>query len=55
MTLLGMLVCTTARPGFNSGIDLELDLIPIIIPGMGMGINFQGIGIELELLKSRWN
>ena len=32
-----------ARPGFNSGIDLELDLlIPVLIPeiGMGMGINF---------------
>ena len=32
----------SARPGFNSGIDLELDLIPSLIPGigMGMGINF---------------
>ena len=30
------------RPGFNSGIDLELDPIPCLIPGigMGMGINF---------------
>ena len=34
---------------------LELDLIPGLIPGIGMGINFQGIAIELELLKSRWN
>ena len=28
------------RPGFNSGIDLELDLIPSLIRGIGMGINF---------------
>ena len=30
------------RPAFNSGIVLELDLIPSLIPGigMGMGINF---------------
>ena len=32
--------CLRSRPGFNSGIDLELDLIPILIPGIGMGINF---------------
>ena len=41
--------------GSNSGIDLELDLIPSLIPGIGMGIDFQGIGIELKLLKNRWN
>ena len=35
----------------------DLGSIPGLIPGigMGMGINFWGIGIELELLKSRWN
>ena len=39
---------------FNSGSDLELDLIPSLIQGigMGMGINFKGIGIELVLLKT---
>ena len=45
-----------ARPGFNSGIDLELYLIPRLIPGIGMGmISFKEIIIELELLKRRWN
>ena len=28
------------RPVFNSGIDLELDLIPSLIPEIGMVINF---------------
>ena len=51
------LYAVEGRPGFNSGIDLESDLIPSLIPeiGMGMGINFQRIGFELELLKNRWN
>ena len=26
-----------SRPGFNSGIYLELDLIPSLIPGIAMG------------------
>ena len=29
------------RPGFNSGIDLELYLIPSLLPGIGMGISFK--------------
>ena len=30
----------TVRPGFNSEIDLELDLIPSLILGIGMGISY---------------
>ena len=38
----------STKAGFNSGIDLELDLILSLIPGIEMGIKFQGIPLELN-------
>ena len=37
------------RPGFNFGIDLELDLIPSLIPGIGTGMEFTFKEFELNL------
>ena len=34
------LISVNFKPGFNSGIELELKLIPNIIPGIGLGITF---------------
>ena len=45
----------TARVGVNSGIEWELSSIPDSIPGIGLGIEKKGIGIELELTKNARN
>ena len=41
-TRISYAIIEPTRPGFNYRIDLELDLIPILIPGIviRMGINF---------------
>ena len=51
-------VSRLVRHAFNSGIELDLDLIPELeldlIPRIGMGIGIIFVRIELELIK-RWN